>query len=98
MIYSYLRFISYSYAFTIMVLDGRFPIDSQVGLFGIIASNSTKLAKANFGGITTHAIKDIDKQPYRNSKEIGYKFNYVHSSLRSVMSELLVCGKIGGIF
>jgi hypothetical protein len=54
-----------------MVLDGRFPIDSQVGLFGIIASNSTKLAKANFGGITTYAIKDIDKQPYRNSKEIG---------------------------
>ena len=35
-----------------MMLDGRFPIESQVGLSRVIASNSTKLAKANFKGIT----------------------------------------------
>jgi hypothetical protein len=85
MIYSYLRFISYSYAFTLMMLVGRFLIESQVGLFGVIANNSVKLTNANFGDITTYAIKYIDKQPYRNSKETGYKFNYIHSSLRSVI-------------
>ena len=36
-----------------MMLEGQFPIESQVGLSGIIASNSAKLANANFGGITT---------------------------------------------
>ena len=35
-----------------MMLEGWFPIESQVGLFKVIASNYTKLAKVNFGGIT----------------------------------------------
>ena len=34
------------------MLDGQFPIESQVGLSGVIASNSAKLPKANFGGTT----------------------------------------------
>ena len=34
------------------MLEGRFPIESQVGLSGVIASNSAKLAEANFGGVT----------------------------------------------
>jgi hypothetical protein len=85
MIYNYLIFISHFFAFTLMMLKGRFSIVSQVGLFGVIGINSAILAKANFRGFTTYAIKYIDKQPCRNSKEIGYKFNYVHSSLRSVI-------------
>jgi hypothetical protein len=35
-----------------MMLEGQFPIESQVGLSGVIASNSAKLAKANFWGVT----------------------------------------------
>jgi hypothetical protein len=35
-----------------MMLEGRFPIESQVGLSGVIASNTVKLAKVNFVGIT----------------------------------------------
>jgi hypothetical protein len=31
---------------------GRFPIESQVGLSRVIASNSAKLVKGNFWGIT----------------------------------------------
>ena len=50
-IYSYLKFISLSYAFTLMMLEGQFPIESQVGFFGVIANNSAKFAKANFGGV-----------------------------------------------
>jgi hypothetical protein len=34
------------------MLEGRFPTESQVGLFGVIANNFVKLAKANFGGVT----------------------------------------------
>jgi hypothetical protein len=41
-----------SYAFTLMMLEGRFPIESQVSLSGVIASNSAKLANANFWGVT----------------------------------------------
>jgi transposase len=37
------------------------------------------------GGVTIYAIKYIVKQYCRNSKETGYKFNYVHSSFRSVI-------------
>jgi hypothetical protein len=35
-----------------MMQEGQFPIESQVGLSGVIVSNFAKLAKANFGGIT----------------------------------------------
>ena len=35
-----------------MMLEGQFPIESQVGLSGVIASNFAKLAKANFEGVT----------------------------------------------
>jgi hypothetical protein len=52
MICSYLKFISPSYAFILMMLEGRFPIESQVVLFGVFASNSTKLTNANFEGVT----------------------------------------------
>ena len=48
---SYLIFISLFYAFTLMILEGRFPIESQVVLSGVFASNSAKLAKANFEGV-----------------------------------------------
>jgi hypothetical protein len=34
-----------------MMLEGQFPIELQVGLSGVIAGNSAKLAKANFGGV-----------------------------------------------
>jgi hypothetical protein len=34
-----------------MMLEERFPIGLQVGLYGVIANNSTKFAKANFEGI-----------------------------------------------
>jgi hypothetical protein len=37
-----------------MMLEGWFLIESQVDLFGIIANNSAKLAKANFGGVTLY--------------------------------------------
>jgi hypothetical protein len=38
------------------MLEEQFPIESQVGLYGVIASNSVKLAKANLGGITITAM------------------------------------------
>jgi flagellar basal body-associated protein FliL len=41
------------YAFILMMLDEQFPIESQVGLSGVIASNSAKLAIVNFGGVTS---------------------------------------------
>ena len=40
-----------------MMLDGRFPIESQVGLFGVIASNSAKLAKVDFEGFTFSTVE-----------------------------------------
>jgi hypothetical protein len=55
MMCSELQSISPSYAFTLMMLEGQFPIESQVGLSKAIASNSAKLAKANFGDITQKA-------------------------------------------
>jgi hypothetical protein len=38
------------------MLEKQFPIESQVGLSGVIASNSVKLAKANLGGVTIMAM------------------------------------------
>ena len=35
-----------------MMIEGRFPIESQVGLSRVTASNFAKLAKSNFRGIT----------------------------------------------
>jgi hypothetical protein len=35
------------------MLEGQFSVESQVDLSRVIANNSAKLAKANFGDITT---------------------------------------------
>jgi hypothetical protein len=51
MIYSFLIFISPFYALTLIMLRGRFPILPHVGVIGVIASNHTRLVKANFGGV-----------------------------------------------
>jgi hypothetical protein len=72
MICFYLRFISPSYAFILMMLEWHFPIESQVGLSKVIASNSATLAKTNFGGITTTRfylnIYLLEFMAYHNSK------------------------------
>ena len=52
MIYSFLRFVSPSYALTLIMLRLMISHLAQVGLTGVIASNYTWLAKANFGGVT----------------------------------------------
>jgi hypothetical protein len=44
------------------MLEERFPIESQVGLIGVIASNSAKLANANFGGITKGATNSLKRK------------------------------------
>jgi hypothetical protein len=41
-----------------MMLEGRFPIESQVGLTKVIANNFAKLAKANFEDVTTWGHAD----------------------------------------
>ena len=44
-----------------MMLEGQFPMKSQVGLFGVIDSNFAKLAKANFRGVTTNNVPNFKK-------------------------------------
>ena len=34
-----------------MIIEGWFPAQLQVGLNGLITNDSTRLAKANFGGV-----------------------------------------------
>ena len=51
-----------------MKLNGRFPIESQVDLFGVIANNSAKLAKANFGGVNYNVFI------YLEMTDSNYKF------------------------
>jgi hypothetical protein len=41
------------------MIEGRFSIKSQVGLSGVIASNSAKLAKANFRGVIKGATNSL---------------------------------------
>jgi hypothetical protein len=77
MIYSLLRFISPSYALTLMMLEGRFSIESQVGLFGVFANNSAKLAKVNFWGITNLA-KILDKSLVESSCMAQKRANLLH--------------------
>jgi hypothetical protein len=77
MIYSLLRFISPSYALTLMMLEGRFSVESQVGLFVVFANNSAKLAKVNFWGITDLA-KILDKLLVESSFMAQKRANLLH--------------------
>ena len=55
------------------MLKELFPIESQVGLFRVIASNSAKLVKTNFGNVypyTDAIVKNVKFCPKHQSPSV----------------------------
>ena len=73
-----------------MMLEGRFAIESQVG---VIASNSAKLAKSNFGGVT---LGHYD-QPEGHFGEIRLLDRmYTRVDRRTLLSVVQTYTRVGG--
>jgi hypothetical protein len=75
-----------------MMLEGRFPIESQVSLFRIIANNSAKLAKAKLGALM-YGIRAMVSPTGADNLRIGCStlgFDHKRMEHRIDLSSLLV--------